>query len=226
MALENKSNSLIASESSTDNLTLSLEKQDYQESSEVEKKYDKPSRTLMLLLYPDNPSHINALEQVLPSSGYDYVGRIHDMDENTKPHYHVVITFPNVRRRTELAKELCIEKRFIEPKDRQDTAIRYLVHADNPDKFQYNTDGLFGPLVDKAIRKINKTDPVAEPTAILSIIKYIDTFDRIVNYSEIISGICNMSLYSYFRRMGILAIRLIDEHNSKFMPKKEKEGSK
>lgn len=189
-----------------------------QDNSE-ESQFDKPSRTIMLLLYPDNPEHKTILEEKLPSSGYDYVGRIHDMDEDTKPHFHVVLSFPNVRRRSEISKELGIEKRFLEPKSRLDGAIRYLVHADNPEKYQYDNSGLFGTLVDKAIRKINKTDPVAEPTAILAIIDYLDSFDGTITYSDVIRGICNMNLFSYFRRMGVLATRLIDEHNFKIASK-------
>lgn len=81
-----------------------------------------------------------------------YVSPLHDKDlngdgEDKKPHYHVVIVF-NGNKSAEQVQELSDQLsgvKIITEKNRvadKRIMIRYLVHYDNPEKFQYDIDGI------------------------------------------------------------------------------------
>lgn len=57
-----------------------------------------------------------------------------------KSHYHVVLRLNNACTISALAKVLKIPIRFVQPCSDWKSAIRYLVHRDDPDKYQYSRD--------------------------------------------------------------------------------------
>ena len=110
------------------------------------------SRLWCLLLYPDDDSHLNALDII--RSSYSYVGILHDKDtwseedeinnaehklgELKKPHYHIIIKFAQPRWNTAVSDELGIALNYFEPCRSFKNAGVYLVHSGIDDKYQYD----------------------------------------------------------------------------------------
>lgn len=105
------------------------------------------------ILYPDAENY--NCEDVLATirSYFDrwaYV--LHDKDvlpdtgEQKKPHYHWVGKFDNARKLETVVNRLDIPAQYVEIVKRSGNrqnwkgAVRYLVHANDPDKFQYSVD--------------------------------------------------------------------------------------
>lgn len=184
---------------------------------------DGRSRTWMLLLYPDDPSHKEVLDNKLADLDWDYAGRIHDQDDGVKPHYHVVVLFKNGRKNADVAADLGIDKRWLRAWDKQKKALRYLCHKDNPEKFQYHPDGIFGTIAEKAISQCSKGDQLSEKQSVDEIIALLNEIEGIISYSFLLSLVNERGLYATFRRMGNGGIRLLDEHNARVRSQLDKE---
>lgn len=93
--------------------------------------------------------HIDSVRVALDTFDYDYVLCRHDHDldkdgNSKQPHYHMVVIFPTPQFQFTLAKRLGLENRFVKPpkSDKPNGAVRYLLHLDNPEKYQYGEDVL------------------------------------------------------------------------------------
>ncbi len=175
---------------------------------------DGRSRTWMILLYEDDSTHKAVLDERLAELDWNYAGRIHDQDPGVKLHHHVVVIFKDGRKKKDVAADLGIDIRWLRAWDRQKKAFRYLCHRDNPEKFQYSTDGIYGTMAEKACAACAKGDSVAEGQSVKEIVDFLDSIDGYVTYSFFLSAVSEKGLFSVFRRMGILGARLIDEHNN------------
>lgn len=176
---------------------------------------DGRSRTWMILLYEDDPTHKAVLDGKLAELDWNYAGRIHDKDDGVKPHHHVVVLFKDGRKKADIAADLGIEMRWLRAWDRQKKALRYLCHRDNPEKFQYSTDGIYGTIAEKAVGACSKGNELSEVQSVKEITQALDEIEGFVSYSFFLNYVADKGLYASFRRMGNLATRLIDEHNAK-----------
>lgn len=91
-----------------------------------------------------------------------YVACFHDQDMTEeglpkKPHYHVLFRFGFTKTMSAVSKSLGVAMNQIAPVRSWRSACRYLVHADQPDKHQYDEIGLFGTLHYEAVRYIRET---------------------------------------------------------------------
>ena len=172
---------------------------------------DGRSRTWMALLYEDNEDMAHVLNERIKELDWDYAGRIHDQEG--KPHHHVVILFKDGRKAADVAKDLGLGTRWLRAWDRKKKALRYLCHRDNPEKFQYDTDGIYGTIAEKAVAACAKSDALSEAQAVQEILKIIDEFDALLSYSVALRLMAEKGCFSVFRRMGVFGTRLIDEHN-------------
>ena len=175
---------------------------------------DGRSRTWMILLYEDDPTHKAVLDGRLAELDWNYAGICHDKDEGVKPHHHVVVLFKDGRKNADVASDLLIDKRFLRAWDRQKKALRYLCHRDNPEKFQYSTDGIYGTIAEKAVAACAKGDSLSEAQSVDEIVRLLDEIDGFVSYKYFIGLIAKNGLYPTFCRMGIVATRLLEEHNA------------
>lgn len=186
---------------------------------------DGRSRTWMLLLYDDDPTHKAVLDGKLADLDWNYAGRIHDKDDGVKPHHHVVVLFKDGRKNADIANDIGIDKRFLRAWDRKKKALRYLCHRDNPEKFQYDTDGIYGTIAEQAVCACSKGNELSEAQAVEEIIHLLNEIDGFVTYSFFLTYLAPKGLYSAFRRLGIIATRLLDEHNDIQRRKLDKELS-
>lgn len=174
---------------------------------------DGRSRTWMLLLYEDDETHKAVLDGRLSDLDWNYAGRIHDKDDGVKVHHHIVILFKDGRKNTDIADDLGIDKRWLRAWDRKKKALRYLCHRDNPEKYQYSTDAIYGTIAEQAVGACSKGNELSEVQSVQEITRLLRGIDGIVTYDFFLNLVANNGLYATFRRMGNIATRLIDEHN-------------
>lgn len=175
---------------------------------------DGRSRTWMLLLYEDDPTHKAVLDGKLADLDWNYAGRIHDQDEGVKVHHHVVVLFKDGRKNADIAQDLGIDKRWLRAWDRKKKALRYLCHRDNPEKYQYSPDGIYGTIAEQAVSACSKGNELSEAQAIKEVADLLDSIEGFVSYSFFLRLVADKGLYPVFRRLGIIATRLLDEHNA------------
>jgi len=199
--------------------------------SEAQEK-EKPNRKWRLELYPEDPTHLEALS-ILEQEGYKYVGIKHDKDivtqedidkgkytadrlgETKKEHIHVVVKFKNAVWKSALAKKLGISPNYILDCKNFDEACKYLLHATkkSADKYQYGNEELFGSLAPVVVKLLDDTD---EGTRALNIIEIIEKHPGRMGYSELIKKAAAAGLYSDLRRMGAFAVGALREHNEEW----------
>ena len=182
------------------------------------------SRTFMVLLYPDNVEHKLTIMQLL-SDDFPAVGILHDKDiysedtenhvagELEKPHWHFVLRFSNARHLSSLAKSLSIEERFIQKSSSYVNAVEYLVHRNDPEKFQYSTKELKGSYLVEAL-KILDNRPIEQKVS--SILAYIDTCKGKITTRQLVQWCCDNNLYSVCKASGWLIRDCVAEHNTEF----------
>lgn len=181
-------------------------------------------RKFLLLLYPDDPSHCDAVAR-MRELDYQFAGIIHTDDvgedgEKLKPHWHFVVKFRNARWSNAVADELQIAHYYIDKCGSFDAALRYLVHADHPDKFQYEFNKVFGPLTPNVAKLLTMED---EGSRVLEIVRYIDDTDGLLSYRKVLIMACENGLYGEFRRLGSGVKWLLDEHNSSYLSPLQKQ---
>lgn len=179
------------------------------------------SRNYCCIIYPDNPSHVEAIAKLM--QGYQFAAILHNEDvyedgehkgEKKKPHWHVVVKFRNAVFRSALSKELGIEENLLQKCSSLEGALLYLVHFGyEGTKYQYNVDEVFGPLKQKLITLLDDDD---EGTKALHILDIIEKKDGPIGYSELLKESVAAGLYSDLRRMGNFATCLVREHNDPY----------
>ena len=174
---------------------------------------DGRSRTWMILTYEDNNQFDNVIS-ALDELDFNYAGRSHDKEG--KPHHHIVVVFKDGRKRTDVAKDVGIDPRWLRAWDRKKKAFRYLCHKDNPERYQYTTDEIYGNLAEDAIKACNSGDAATEASAVAEIIELLDSCPYQVSYGWFIGKCAELGLWSTLRRMGNLACKMIDEHNEMY----------
>lgn len=193
------------------------------------------ARVHMILLYPDNEAHREALDRI--SKSYDHAGIIHDRDtwtaedekknpehkqgELKKEHIHIVLRTSNATWNTALCKELGIEEKFCEQAKNIDNALQYLIHYNDKDKATYETDDVFGSLRTKLIESINKIEK-SEGEKVVELIQFIKEYEGILSITEFAEYCAKNGYWSEFRRSGAIFCKIIDEHNTSYRERMER----
>lgn len=172
----------------------------------------------MLVLYPDDQSHQDALLYIQEFLDYAYI--LHDKDftdtgEIKKSHYHVVIKYSNSKSISAISKELKIGENYITPtKKNYINGLRYLIHADDEDKFQYELDEVIGPLKKQLKKSLDKDKD--ETDAVLELLELIENEDYL-SMQSFVRLIANSGLWSYYRRNAYTFNLLLSEHNHEIL---------
>lgn len=183
-------------------------------------------RVHMLLLYPDNESHVEALAKI--SKSYDYAAVQHDKDtwteedekknpehrtgELKKAHIHVVIRTSNATWNTALCKDLGIEEKFCEQAKNIDNALQYLIHYNDTDKTPYALDDVFGSLKTKLVESINKVEK-SEGEKVVELLQFIREYDGRLTITDFAEYCAKNGYWAEFRRSGAIFVKIIEEKN-------------
>lgn len=170
------------------------------------------STQMCIVLYPESQQYqIDYIKK-----NFSYAACLHDRDvgddgKTKKAHYHFYLRFPSARSFASIAKELQIPD-HIENCRSRDGAIRYLIHADDPDKYQYEMKDMeFSKDMEKYVSKaFRNSEEDSEAMAILDI---INSFSTPVTVPQILPLICSKGLYATFRRGATLFRDCIYFHN-------------
>lgn len=176
------------------------------------------AKSFNLVLYPEDESHVKALERI--KSTYDYAYILHDMDtddngEIKKEHWHVVIRFTNARWNTALAKDLGITPNYIEESQSFKKSLLYLIHYYEPEKYQYSIDCVYGPLK-KVLQSYIINEGKTEGEKVLEIFEEIDNIDDCVDFRLFVKHVAKMGYWDTLRRSSSLILRYLDCHNNDF----------
>lgn len=186
------------------------------------------SRVHMLLLYPENESHFEAMQRI--SQSYDYAACLHDRDVWTeedekrdarhkagtfkKEHWHVVVRCQQARWASAICKELGIEQNYIEDVNKFDNALQYLIHYNDKDKAQYTVDEVFGNMRTKLVDSINKVEK-SEGEKVVELLNFISEFEGKLSVTQFAKHCAENGYWAEFRRSGAIMCKIIDEHNNK-----------
>lgn len=180
-------------------------------------------RSFMIVLYLEDDSHFCAFQYMIKNFK-DYAYIVHDKDFNEngelkKEHIHFLVKFKNPRSIEGLANEIGIKSNYIEDtKKDYKQGLRYLIHLDDKDKYQYNINEVYGPLKKILLKEIEQAK--TEPEYIIDIISIIDSLNYIYvrDFSQIM---CSKGLWGYYRRNASIINQIINEHNNFYLKKKE-----
>jgi len=173
-------------------------------------------RRFGLLLYPEeDPSHSKALGLL---ASENFVGITHDKDlkedgELLKSHVHVVLSFPNSRWSSAVAKSLGISPQFVQVIRSEEAALLYLLHTNDSGKYQYAFDELFGPLKNKLKALLLKHDKSEDEQANDLLVELAAFLDNDPHYRvrDFALHCSSSGRWSLYRRSASIFHRMIDE---------------
>lgn len=173
------------------------------------------SRLWNVLLYPDDPTMVTALEYI--RMNLDFVGILHDKDVDDngqikKSHYHVILKFPQARYVSAIAKELGIKENYFEKTGSWNRSAVYLLHLNDDAKYQYDEKELFGTLVPGVLKLIHQKQEEGE--RVCDLIALLESIDSVITYTSAVQLACKNGLYSEFRRLGYGMRFILEEHNA------------
>lgn len=170
------------------------------------------TRTMGLLLYPDNKEHAQAVEEV---KAFNHAIILHDKDTDKegraiKPHWHVVVRHKNAIWATALAKQLGITANYIQQVRNMENMLEYLIHHNEPDKHQYSIDEVKGPLR-MELKKSIASDGKGEWEKVNEVIGYIEGRGAKVTMLEVAKWAGENGYWSELRRASGLIATIITE---------------
>lgn len=173
------------------------------------------SRRWGLILWLDNQDNVKALEYI--KRHYDnFIYVLHDQDtydediiedgiiihkkgDLKKAHYHVLLYFPNQKKVSTLINQLNIQLNNIYPISSFTGQLRYLVHYDDEDKFQYPRSCVKGSLY--MLSKFNKSFAlVTDETEMVGEIYQFIYSNYCNTLQDLLTFVLDNDLYSCFRR--------------------------
>lgn len=180
-------------------------------------------RKFCMVLYPEDSTHVEVLAML--QQGYQYIGILHDKDTwleddtddtslvgtQKKPHYHIVIKFPQARWNTAVASELGLAPNYLQKCVSYQGSVLYLVHFGLPAKYQYDVNEVFGTLIKDLKKFMCQGD---ETSRVRQIFDFIDSSEYI-NYEDVFKWCLEHDLYGDLRRMGSGVMTLIGIHNDR-----------
>lgn len=188
----------------------------------MEEKEKVRSKVFNLILYPDDPTHVKALDIIKQS--YDYCMILHDKDkldtgELKKEHYHVTIRFKNAKWNTSVAKELGILENYMQVSRSIKRSLLYQIHYYDEDKAQYDIKEVVGPLK-KLLEEYIQNEGKNESEKVMEIFEEIDKNRRYVEFRTFCKHISSIGYWDVLRRSSGLIVRYLDNHNREFYRKK------
>ena len=177
------------------------------------------ARSFVGIWYPDDPSHVAALSHMIQNYKCAYILHDKDEDENgelKKPHWHVVFNIgsSSPRYASGMAKEFQIESNYIQTCKNLNGALRYLIHNDDPDKYQYDIDDVKGDLKQRLKENMVNLEE-SEGERVVNLLDYIESRTEILTTQEL-SRYCAVNGYwDVFRRSGAIFLKCMEEQNEK-----------
>ena len=167
-----------------------------------------------IILYTDNSSHLELLDNLINKYDYAYILHDKDTDDNgdlKKAHIHLLLFFSNARWGSSILKEIDIDNpNLIEFRENKANAIQYLIHSNNHNKYQYDYTSIISN-IDLSLYFNRFTDKETSDIAI--ILDFIENYNGIIYFNNLYQFVINNNLWSTYRRNYSIIKDLIHEHN-------------
>lgn len=174
------------------------------------------SRVHMVLLYPENAEHLEVLENI--KCNYDYASILHDKDTDDdgvlkKEHIHVIIRTQNATWNTALCNAIGLKEiNLVQHIRNLDNALMYLVHFNEPEKYQYDIAEVRGNLKEKLVTAMNSQNK-SEGEKVSELIEYIEEYKGYLSLTAFSKFCAKNGYWAEFRRSGAIFIKIIEEKN-------------
>lgn len=169
------------------------------------------ARKAFVVCYQDScPDLEERLGKLSPDS-YAYILHNLDVDANgelKKPHYHVYLEFENAREFSVLGEALGCGENNVERVKNTKGCIRYLVHADSPEKAQYNREDivLCNLDIEKYFRSDTESDKVYKVLSIISELR--EDEEKHHAFGDVVNACCAAGCYDVLRRGQTLYLQV------------------
>lgn len=186
---------------------------------------EKKSRHIALLLYPDNPDHVAALDEIrmnYPS----YIGILHLGSDGGKDHWHIYLDFPNPVYSKSIASELVLDERFCRPLFGQfSNCLLYLIHLNASDKEQYSIADCFGSSallqkLEKCVLRFQRKE-IDMCDAVEGCIDWIQSQTGVISAAAFARWACASPFFKGVSH--ILTRYTLEEHNALVKAREERE---
>lgn len=166
----------------------------------LEEKSSKKYRHWLILLYEDTISYDfkEVLRIIKSQRKWAYIKHYPESNE-TKEHFHVILSFDNATKKETLSKKLGVPANFLDEIKSFRTICRYLIHKDDEDKYQYSLDQVkLSKLFEKDFLK--QFDDIETEEEILSnIYGFISNLDKMSYIEALKSLIYYVNIHCYDR---------------------------
>lgn len=184
-------------------------------------------RKFEFVLYPEDKTHVAALDLIKKT--YDYLCVLHDRDVDDdgnlkKPHWHVLVTgFNSPTWSSSVCSTLGLSENCIQKVHSFKNAMRYLIHKDNADKAQYSVDSVEGNIIDKFLDSVG--EGITELKAVGAIFEFLESSREPISYRDLFKFVLDNDLYGYYRSSYQIIKDLLYQHNQfiKFADLKEQD---
>ncbi len=172
------------------------------------------SRNIDIIVYDE--AFIDKFITICEVQQFDYAYILHDKDLNDdgtikKFHYHFRVFSDLQRSLSAWSKVFNIPINYIEKLDDKRLSIRYLIHLDNREKFQYNQNDIITNIDD--IEKYFKDTKQEESYQLKYICDYIDDINGYIYFQDVKNFVIENNYWSAYRRYYSIIRDLIQERN-------------
>lgn len=183
---------------------------------------DKRFYNFILVIYEDDELFQQQFANLQINYKSIYIRHDKDIDEETgetkKPHYHFIIKLKNAKTISAISKETYVAEHMIEPvKKSFDGSLRYLIHFNNDNKYQYDLSEvrcLDDKLMARFIKAVNVE--LSEEEKVERIEEFIHNTHAHVELRHLGAYVRKINKWDAFRRNMTYFKAILDEHNAKF----------
>lgn len=168
-----------------------------------EKIKRKKLRKIGMILYKEScdiEECLNTLQKSYVVQKYAYIEHNKDVDENgelKKSHYHLYLYFPKQQDVAPIMKIFNVN--HIEAIQDEDATIRYFIHKNNPEKYQYEIDDIKTNFDIRKCFTIGKDEnEEQEVMDLLKILNYIES-DKYTNMNDLLKWVLGEKIYCNLR---------------------------
>lgn len=186
------------------------------------------SRNFCFLFYPsEDKTHAMAL-RILESSDLQWCAIQHDRDVEDdgqtfkKAHVHGIIRFSSAQSIYGVASRLGVAPNYLQCCSDVVSAMQYLCHANDLDKYQYPDTCIYGSCVDQArtyvltARNCSSVPRLSESEAFGNILEFVSSWEGYLRYSDVCAWAVTSGLFGYFRQSYSIVRDLVSEHNRSY----------
>lgn len=169
-------------------------------------------RLFEMILYLETSSYNidDVLKNIRGERYYAY--SLHDQDLDSegklkKPHYHMVIRFDNARTISGVAKKFGVPENLVNHIRNERSYVRYLIHFDDQDKFQYNESDIvcsrsYERFIHKCFDDKETEDEILNNifNHIDELVEYFRSYNKLIPYLiRFINENCYETIYKRYR---------------------------